>query len=76
MVSELLIEGEGAALRSDADALLFTLRAGAPPLRLRGLELIGRIVVDGGEMELSNCTVKPRTVLHHTSCYERSAAFI
>ena len=58
--SELSIEAvdEGVTLVSSGDAILFTLRDGSPPLTLRGVELISRMRVEGGRLQMFNCTVR------------------
>ena len=58
--SELVLEGEeGAVLSSgDTEEPLLTLHDGAPPIRVQGLTLTSSVAVEGGKLELSNCTVQ------------------
>ena len=38
---------------------LFSLGPGAPPLQMRRVRLLGRLLVTGGQLVLSDCTVEP-----------------
>ena len=65
--TELSIEAENAGVTLLAPSLsapLLTLRAGAPVLSLHGLTLTGGVVVDGGALHLSNCTMRDAAVPH------------
>ena len=57
------IVGEpGAALTPSGNGqhLLLKLQSGAPPVHISKLHLQGRLVVEGGELELTDCSISPR----------------
>ena len=63
--SEIWLIGTGATtlqatgrrrLSTDAATSLFTVSFGAPRIHLQGLELRNRVIVDGGELHVDNCT--------------------
>ena len=56
--------GEGAlSYDTDASKPMLTLRDGAPPVHVSGVDLHGGIRVDGGDLELSACTFDPNIIV-------------
>jgi len=55
--SEIYLEGEeGAALIENSEGFLFQLIDGSPKLHLHQLHLNGSIIVNGGRLQVTNCT--------------------
>ena len=46
---------------ADTTAPLLVVSAGAPLVRMRNLHVAGTLLVDGGLLELDNCTMAPPT---------------